>query len=94
MLCSKCGKQMNDGGAFCPGCGMEVSAAPREQSSAGQRSAFTPPIFIPPAARNAGSASAVYQKSAYNFSSIVNLSIVCWLVGNACFIRGKNKFSI
>ena len=32
MFCKKCGAQVNDGAAFCPGCGTKIAAAPPQNN--------------------------------------------------------------
>jgi len=43
-FCSHCGKQVQDGVAFCPSCGGKVGAAPQQQQQFQQQPAYQQPL--------------------------------------------------
>lgn len=53
MFCNKCGAQLNDGAAFCPNCGQQISQQsnpqPAPQQPAPQQPAYQQPAYQQPA---------------------------------------------
>ena len=49
MFCQKCGKEVNEGTKFCPGCGAAIEAAPPQGQPVGDAATGGMPTDAPPA---------------------------------------------